>query len=247
MTPSTSTTSTRRLAAGTAIFERGGAPVLRTAEGEFLDLHAEVGGDLDALPDRVVRAFEERGLFAAPGNAADWAVAVLGDGRIAAALRELLVAAGFGRIVAAPDALPDGPAAVSWCCDALPPAAWGTFVPGAAAWQRCSVEGATAVLEPLTRSAGDPGPADVRARRLAASGSPEHLAAYWAGRATHSASAVGPVEACFVASLLAADLLALVRGEARTRTLRLADLRTQRVTEHPILPLPAFHPRPERR
>ncbi|WP_067478939.1 hypothetical protein [Actinomadura hibisca] len=243
----TSTAGVRRLAAGTAIFERDGAPVLRTAAGEFLDLHAQVGPDLDALPDRVVRAFEERGLFAAPSTAADWTVAVLGEGRIATALRSLLVPAGFGRVVTATNDLPDGPAVVSWCCDALPPPGWRTFDPGTAAWQRCSVEGTTAVLEPVTQTKGDPGPADVRARRLAASGSPEHLAAYWTGPITHSASAVGPVEALFVAALLAADLLALTRGEARTRTLRLADLRTQRVTDHPILPLPAFHPRAERR
>ncbi|MFI6510421.1 hypothetical protein ACIBCT_22685 [Streptosporangium sp. NPDC050855] len=245
----------RGLAAGTAIYTKDGHPVLRTSSGEFLDLNIDLKGGLGDLPERAVLAFEERGLLAAPAGAPERTVLVVGDGLIATALHDLLRQAGFVTRTARPDeALTNvvpGRTVLTWCCDDLPPPDWEPFgvaaVQAGAVWQRCSVEGATAVLEPLTLTGADLSHSHVRARRLAASESPDHLAAYWTARPEHASTAVGTIEAHLVAGLLAADLAVLEAGRPRTRTLRMVDLLTQRVSDHPILPLPAFHPRPERR
>lgn len=245
----------RRLAPGVEVFRLEGRPVLRTASGEFYDLRVEVGDDLRDLPAHAHAAFERQGLFASAALEAG-PVAVVGTGLIAGALTELLSRAGFPvERVAAGDirgrlASASRPATVSWCSDGLPPADWqdhcdATLLAGAT-WQCCSVEGAIAVLEPIAAAPGDVGHADVRGRRLAASQSPDHLAAYWAGEPVHTSPALGVVEAHLVAALLAADLIRCARGQGRTRLVRLVDLRTQTVSDHPVLPLPAFHQRTAR-
>lgn len=244
----------RRLAPGVGIFRLAGRPVLRTATGEFLDMRVEVGAALDDLPPHAVAAFERQELFAPADGPAPWPVAVVGPGLIAAALVEVLTRAGWPAEPVTPAELDARlaagarlPAVVSWCCDGLPPAGWqeaGEAVLAAGvAWQRCSVEGAWAVLEPVALHPGDVGHADVRGRRLAASQSPEHLAAYWADEPLHAEPALGVVEAYLVAALLAAELAGCSHGGGRTRVLRLVDLLAQTVSDHPVLPLPAVHVR----
>ncbi|MGP4102631.1 hypothetical protein [Nonomuraea sp. KM90] len=304
------------LAPGVSIFELGDATVLRTPDGEFLAVNAELDADLDRLAPPLAEAFTRAG-FLVPGSSHPPAsVIVLGEGMIAAALADLLPRTGLTlltperphagdrhRPVPGPASAPPttkhapappgpepavawhiaegvmawgdsgggaegaspgsiasrlvadgaipagGRTVVSWVCDGLPPAAaWAALDAevGRVARQRCSVEGATAVIEPIAVAGGDVTHTHVRQRRLAASDSPDHLAAYWAGPPIHAASAIDPVAAAFVAALLAADLLAWAAGRPHGRRLRLADLRTQRVSDHPILPVPSHHPRTEK-
>ncbi|WP_084955681.1 hypothetical protein [Thermoactinospora rubra] len=231
------------LAPGVSIFDLDGTAVLRTPDGEFLAVNAEVGPDLGGLAPAVAEAFSRAGFLAPDSECAPAAVAVAGDGLIAQSLAGLVDRTPLSLVPSIEEA-----DVVSWACDGLPPqrewAALDAEV-GRIAWQRCSVEGATAVIEPIAVAPGDVTHEHVRLRRLAASDSPGHLAAYWATTPLHAAPAVTPVTAAFVASLLAADLLAWAHGHPRTRTLRLADLRTQRVADHPILPVPPHDPRRE--
>ncbi|MFE3454887.1 hypothetical protein ACFXJ8_38785 [Nonomuraea sp. NPDC059194] len=248
----------RRLAPGVGIFRLADRPVLRTASGQFFDMQVDVGSELGDLPPHAIAAFERQGLFAAGESAAPWPVAVVGTGLIATALVELLPRAGLpaepvtaaelsARLAAADARLP---AAVSWCCDGLPLADWcetgAALISAGVAWQRCSVEGACAVLEPVAMNADDVDHADVRGRRMAASESPEHLAAYWADEPLHAEPALGVVEAHLVAALLAAELVRCSHGGGLTRTLRLVDLLSQTVSDHQILPLPPVPARAER-
>ncbi|MFF0575365.1 hypothetical protein ACFY19_13040 [Streptosporangium saharense] len=218
--------------------------VLRTATGEFLPVQPEIGEDLDQLDPGTLRAFEDRGLLVEreprywPGP-----VAVVGGGAIALALSELLVRIGAEvHRVPTPDAAL-GCAAVSWCHDDHPPAEWAKadvlLTERSIAWQRCSVEGATAVIEPISSGPEDLTHTDVRARRLAASASPGHLQAYWSSERRRGPSPIGPAEAWFVAALLAADLEAWAARRTASRRLRMVDLISLTVTEQPILPLSA--------
>nr|BFE85332.1 hypothetical protein GCM10020093_079330 [Planobispora longispora] len=153
--------------------------------------------------------------------------------------------------------MPTGYAAVTWCCDGHPPAEWTSLdallTRRGIAWQRCSVEGATIVVEPVALGPDDVTHADVRARRLAASESPEHLLAYWTASGEErrrGPSPIGPAQAAFVAAVLAADLadqVARADGAGRravtgARRLRLVDSVELTVTDHPILPLPPSSP-----
>ncbi len=215
--------------------------VLRTASGEFLPVQRELGEDLDQLDPGTLRAFEDRGLLV-ERRPRSWPgpVAVVGGGAIALALSELLARVGAEiRRVPAPDAA-FGCAAVSWCHDDHPPAGWARadvlLAEREIAWQRCSVEGATAVIEPISHGPEDLTHTDVRARRLAASASPGHLKAYWASERRRGPSPIGPAEAWFVAALLAADLEAWAARRTAPRRLRLVDLISLTVTEQPIPP-----------
>ncbi|MEU1735735.1 hypothetical protein [Streptosporangium sp. NPDC020145] len=216
--------------------------VLRTAAGEFLPVQQEIGGDLDQLDPGTLRTFEDRGLLV-EREPRSWPgpVAVVGGGAIALALSELLARIGAEvHRVPTPDAAL-GCAAVSWCQDDHPPAEWAKadvlLTERSIAWQRCSVEGATAVLEPISSGPEDLTHSDVRARRLAASATPGHLQAYWSSERRRGPSPVGPAEAWFVAALLAADLEAWAARRTVSRGLRLVDLISLTVTEQPILPL----------
>ncbi|MEV8630789.1 hypothetical protein AB0395_03960 [Streptosporangium sp. NPDC051023] len=225
-----------------------GETVLRTASGEFLPVQQELGEDLDQLDPGTLRAFEDRGLLV-ERKPRSWPgpVAVVGGGAIALALSELLARVGAEvRRVPTPDAA-FGCAAVSWCHDDHPPAEWAKadvlLAERAVAWQRCSVEGATAVIEPISHGPEDVTHTDVRARRLAASSSPGHLQAYWTSERRRGPSPIGPAEAWFVAALLAADLEAWAARRTASRRLRLVDLIGLTVTEQPILPLHAVSSR----
>ncbi|GAA3108283.1 hypothetical protein [Streptosporangium carneum] len=216
--------------------------VLRTASGEFLPLQRELGDDLEQLDPGTLRAFEAEGVLV-ERKPRSWPgpVAVVGSGAIALALSELLARVGAEvRRVPTPDAA-FGCAAVSWCHEDHPPVEWAKadvmLAERAIAWQRCSVEGATAVIEPISHGPEDVTHADVRARRLAASASPGHLQAYWSSERRRGPSPIGPAEAWFVAALLAADLEAWAARRTASRRLRLVDLIGLTVTEQPILPL----------
>ncbi|GGS61787.1 hypothetical protein GCM10010156_20630 [Planobispora rosea] len=257
----------RTFAPGVEIFPVAGETVLRTPSGEFLRVNRELGDDPDRMDPETLGAFEARGLVTAPGPSR-WPgpVTVVGDGAIAAALRGLLDRMGAEVIHADdlrpsaldPDLSPADCAAVVWCCDGHPPEAWATLdtllTRRGIAWQRCSVEGATIVIEPVALGPDDVTHADVRARRLAASESPEHLLAYWTASGEdrrRGPSPIGPAQAAFVAALLAADLADQVggadgagrRAAAGARRLRLVDSVELTVTDHPILPLPPVEPR----
>jgi hypothetical protein len=174
------------------------------------------------------------------------------------------LAAAFGAAGAHPEILPaDAPGLPSLRPAALcavhhgPAPAWWADVDGLAdagvAWQRVSVEGRHLLLEPVSDGPGGAGHTDVRARRLAAAGSGHHhLAAYW------DAAEPVPLDAtdrALLVSLVVADLRAwaLDRRDpvpgglvpeplpARYR-LRVVDLDSGAVADHPVLPVPACAP-----
>lgn len=261
---------TDRLRPGVALFDvPGHGPALRTADGTLLDVGlapervdavhaylAEPAGD----PPAELAAFAEAGhLGAAPAWPADRrTVVVLGPQVLADALSR----AGAAPVrhdstdpahllalrPAAVCALHDGPAPPSW-------AALDVLAAHGIAWLRVAVEGRHALIEPVAAAPGDVGHADVRARRLAAAGSGHrHLAAYWASHGPRPGG-LDPADLALVAALAAADLRAWAvgapepapgplvgRGLPRRRRLRVVDLDTAAITDHPVLPVPPCAP-----
>ncbi|MFP5021949.1 hypothetical protein [Pseudonocardia phyllosphaerae] len=248
---------------GVALFEvpgRGNA--LRTASGRLVgvDLPGSAVAALDAWfadpggarPDGLdgeIAAFAAAGHLRSTGPAPTVRVAVLGTGPLADAVAAVL--AGPGTVPApvsgadAVCAVGDGPAPEAWTAhDDLP----GRGV----AWFRLSVEGRHGIIEPPAVVPGDAGHADVRARRLAAAGSAHpHLAAYWAA----TAGQAGAGERELLAALLAADVRAWARGDTHPaagdlvpaalparRRLRVVDLDTGAIADHPLLPVPEQAP-----
>jgi hypothetical protein len=179
-----------------------------------------------------------------------------------AVLAEQLVA-GLGAAGALPEILPADadlpslrPAAVCAVRHGPAPASWSDLdvLPAeGVAWQRASVEGRHLLLEPVADGPDGVAHADVRARRLAAAGSGHtHLGAYWA------AAEPGPLDAgdrALIVALVVADLRAwatdrrdpvpgaLVTAAVPARyRLRVVDLDSGAVADHPVLPVPASAP-----
>ncbi|MGX2993455.1 hypothetical protein JNUCC64_04025 [Streptomyces sp. JNUCC 64] len=228
----------------------------------------------DGEPRRVVAAFEEAGYLAAERRPPRWPVErrdvlLLGDPVLTRPLAAHLTALGAGPrtapAVTAPGGAPAGigelldgnPAAVVWCLDGpVPEGLWEAAdrLPGhGVAWLRCHREGWQAYVEPLAATPGDVTAAHVRARRLAATPAHRELAAYWRGPRTSGVPVTLTVPAAaLLAALLADDLNGWATGTPRTagfparRRLRRVDLRTLTVTEHPVLPVPAVTPMPEK-
>ncbi|ALE78107.1 hypothetical protein WY02_06300 [Pseudonocardia sp. AL041005-10] len=140
----------------------------------------------------------------------------------------------------------DGPAPASWTAlDRLPDRGTAVF--------RLAVEGRHGILEPPAVHPGDAGHADVRARRLAAAGSGHpHLLAYWEAA---PAAPTGPGDHALLAALLAADVRAWAGGHdvpavgdlvpsalPARRRLRVVDLDTAAIADHPLLPVPDSAP-----
>ncbi|MFD7654144.1 hypothetical protein ACFV4N_09225 [Actinosynnema sp. NPDC059797] len=138
----------------------------------------------------------------------------------------------------------DGPAPEHWLeLDALAGHGIG--------WQRVSREGRHVLLEPLGVSHRD-----VRLRRLAAAGSGhEHLRAYWAGtRAVTGDEAPDAAERELIAALAVKDLARWITGATGSggsltpagvpadRRLRVLDLDTGAIADHPVLPVPDSAP-----
>ncbi|RKT55858.1 hypothetical protein [Saccharothrix australiensis] len=253
---------------GTALFTGPAGAALRDAAGELFTValpDAALGGVRAALtatgaptPPELA-AFEHAGHL---GGRARWpadrrAVAVLADrgGEFADALRR----AGADPVALAPDAdldtvLAARPAAVCAWHDGPAPERWlalDALADHGVGWQRVSREGRHVVLEPTGVSHRD-----VRARRLAAAGSGHrHLRAYWAGRdAVLGDEAPDPAELLLVAALAAKDLARWATGATATansltpaavpahRRLRVLDLDTGALADHPVLPVPASAP-----
>jgi hypothetical protein len=144
------------------------------------------------------------------------------------------------------------------------------------AWLRCHREGWQAYVEPLAAAPGDVTSAHVRARRLAATPAHRELAAYWTGpRTSGEPVRLTAPAAALLAALLADDLARWATdttgagapvpvtvtgtgtglpdietpgtgGIPARRRLRRVDLRTLTVTDHPVLPVPAVAPMPEK-
>ncbi len=123
------------------------------------------------------------------------------------------------------------------------------------AWQRVSVEGRHAIVEPVAATPHDVGHGDVRARRLAAAGSGhEHLAAYWAD--VDVRSELDAADLALLAALTARDLATWAAGDPiapeggslvpsplpARRRLRVLHLDTGAIADHPVLPVPRCAP-----
>ncbi|WP_378577409.1 hypothetical protein [Nocardiopsis mangrovi] len=274
-----------RLRPGASLFRVDGqGAVLRAADGELFDV-ALPGAALDdvsraltgpagAEPPREVAAFAAAGHL---GGRARWpadrrtvglvctARPGLGPGGHAPAAAAALTRAGADVRTLDPgdDMVAAGIDALCWIHDGPPPAAWTGFDALAAkgiAWQRVSREGRHVFFEPVASAPGDPGHADVRARRLAAAGSGhERLAAYWAG-GTGSAPVEGDdrpdeSEQHLISAIAAHDLRTWALGTPPRagggltpgalppqRRLRVLDLDTGAISEHPVLPVPTAAP-----
>ncbi|ALG08517.1 hypothetical protein [Kibdelosporangium phytohabitans] len=123
-------------------------------------------------------------------------------------------------------------------------------------WQRVYREGRHVLFEPV---ADDLPHADVRARRLAAAGSGhEHLETYWTSCATKEAvlgdEHLTAAEITLVCAMAAQDLERWARGTRHresafvpetippARRLRVVDLDTFAISDHPVLPVPPCAP-----
>ncbi|GAA3854942.1 hypothetical protein GCM10022243_20500 [Saccharothrix violaceirubra] len=249
---------------GTALFAGPSSAVLRDAAGELFSIalpEEAVAGVRAALTAADAPEPAELAAFAHAGHlgrrtgwpAGRRVVAVLGGDAFAATL----AAAGAEPVRAEPDldslvdlmpaavcAWHDGPAPSSWLeLDAL--AAHGI------AFQRISREGRHVLFEPVAVPHRD-----VRARRLAAAGSGHpHLAAYWAGDdVVLGEETPDAAELMLIAALAAKDLAAWAAGRVPAtgsllpkaippaRRLRVLDLDSGAIADHPVLPVPASAP-----
>ncbi|MEJ8277303.1 hypothetical protein, partial [Pseudonocardia spirodelae] len=224
------------------------------------------GTDPQAPPglDDEIGAFAAAGYLHVPQPPRTVTVTVAGTGVAADAVAAALAGpstrvrrAGVAELRAALDAGTPLPDAVCAVADGPAPAAWTGLdgLPGhGTAWLRLAVEGRHAILEPVAAAPGDPGHADVRARRLAAAGSGHpHLHAYWDAAA---ATAPGAADMALPAALLAADVRAWATGHLGApaagdlvpvalparRRLRVVDLDTAAIADHPLLPVPSSAP-----
>ncbi|CCH30604.1 hypothetical protein ABZ816_39685 [Actinosynnema sp. NPDC047251] len=253
---------------GTALFTGPSGAVLRDAAGELfaVALSDEAVGGVRAALTRAdapvppeLSAFDRAGHL---GRRASWpvdrrTVAVLaGPG---AALVDALRLAGANPVVlpgetGLDELLERRPAAVCGWHDGPAPDRWLDLDPLAGhgiGWQRISREGRHVLLEPIGVSHRD-----VRARRLAAAGSGHrHLRAYWAGEnAVLGDETPDPAELLLVAALAVKDLarwaadLPVTRNSLTPdaipahRRLRVLDLDTGALADHPVLPVPASAP-----
>ncbi|MFC3996574.1 hypothetical protein ACFOVU_11660 [Nocardiopsis sediminis] len=273
-----------RLRPGAALFRVDGhGAVLRAADGDLFDV-ALPGAALDGVARALtgpaggdqppeVAAFASAGHL---GARAHWPAEHRAVGLVCTAGPGLdlgghtpTAAAALAR--AGADVRPLGPGddmaaagidALCWIHDGPPPAAWTAFDALAAkgiAWQRVSREGRHVFFEPVAASPGDPGHADVRARRLAAAGSGhQRLAAYWAG-GTGDAPIEGDdrpdeLEQHLISAIAAHDLRAWALGTPQRtgdltpaalppqRRLRVLDLDTGAISDHAVLPVPTAAP-----
>ncbi|GAA0211436.1 hypothetical protein GCM10010492_06570 [Saccharothrix mutabilis subsp. mutabilis] len=258
----------KTLKPGTALFTGPTGPVLRDAAGELFAValsDAALAGvraaltRADAAPTPELGAFEHAGHV---GTRASWpvgrrTVAVLADHAIEAA--EALRRAGARPVVLRPDTALDAvldlaPAAVLAWHDGPAPERWlelDALADHGIGWQRVSREGRHVLLEPIGVTHRD-----VRARRLAAAGSGHrHLAAYWAGRdAVLGDEAPDAAELLLVAALAVKDLARWATGATTAdtsltpgaipahRRLRVVDLDSGAIADHPVLPVPDSAP-----
>ncbi|XVV07038.1 hypothetical protein ACQPW3_17310 [Actinosynnema sp. CA-248983] len=258
----------KTLKPGTALFTGPTGPVLRDAAGELFAVALPDAAvtwvraaltRADAPPTPELGAFEHAGHL---GTRASWpmgrrTVAVLADHAIEAA--EALRRAGARPVVLRPDTglsavLDIAPAAVLAWHDGPAPEHWlelDELADHGIGWQRVSREGRHVLLEPIGVTHRD-----VRARRLAAAGSGHrHLTAYWAGRdAVLGDEAPDAAELLLVAALAVKDLACWATGGVSVtnsltpgaipahRRLRVVDLDSGAIADHPVLPVPDCAP-----
>ncbi len=252
---------------GTALFTGPSGTVLRDAAGELFAIalsEEAVDGVRAALTRADAPVPPELSAFGTAGHLGGrvgWPVAR----RTVAVLSETpefadaLTRAGARPVVLEPEAdlaevLALRPAGVCAWHDGPAPERWlelDALADHGIGWQRISREGRHVLLEPV----GVPH-RDVRARRLAAAGSGHrHLLAYWAGQDTVLGDETpDPAELLLVAALAAKDLARWatelpVAANSLTpqpvpahRRLRVLDLDTGAIADHPVLPVPASAP-----
>lgn len=185
-----------------------------------------------ALTDRGVLVADVADVAAAPPVAR---VRVEGNGPIADRVREL--------IGAAVDAEPEVVVSVAgWVPDEEWRARDIELREQGVAWHRVHAEGTGLVLGPFSVPGATASYRDTRGRRLAAAPVPDELLGLWAHLAGPTAAPPPPVPAptaAVAAGLVAADVLAHVRGApipSAGYQLVLAEDLT--ITRHPVLPLP---------
>ncbi|WP_432971065.1 hypothetical protein [Dactylosporangium sp. CA-233914] len=229
-----------------------------TAPGELLEtaqrlLHGAGGADTAGELDQLLAAFDERGLLAGPPPAAPQTLTTVwvdGDNPVAEQVARLLRAE--ARVLTGPadeGAVTAADVVVS-CAGWLPDARWRRLDRwcrrNGRPWHMSYAEGRRWYTGPLFVPGASAGYADVRARRLAASGVPAELRAHWAY--LDSTAVAPPVPwpsagaAAIVAGLIVNDVLAWRdTGTAAAHGLQIGlDPATGELTRHPVLALPAI-------
>ncbi|MCE7001974.1 hypothetical protein LWC34_03880 [Kibdelosporangium philippinense] len=256
-----------RLSPGAALFfsPRNGM-ALRDANGNLFDLalddgtsaavRAALAGNGKA-PDELA-AFREAGHLGArrywPAERAK--IGVLADAEIAVTLTAQLRQAGASPVAVTANALEASSVHAVCAVHDGPAPSWWVELDNRIVWQRVYREGRHVLFEPVT---ADLRHADVRARRLAAAGSGfEHLETYWSSCATGEAvlgeEHLTAAEIALVCAMAVNDLARWARGTAdrtsafvpgalpASRRVRVIDLDTSAISDHPVLPVPACAP-----
>ena len=206
---------------------------------------------------RFIAALRERGMLAAPPDATPpgehirplRTILVVGDNPLGRTVAGLL--AGEAEAVRCGPAEPSSVAvvdAVVCCAGWLPDVRWQRVDQWCSEhgtpWHMAYLEGTRWYLGPMAVPGRTAGYQDVRARRLAACGVPDELAAHWSyldsERALPPVPWPGRAGLAVLAGLLVGDLLSYRdTGEAAADGVQLAvDLETGEVDRHPVLPLP---------
>jgi hypothetical protein len=191
-------------------------------------------------------AFAERDLLAdEPAPAVPPRITLTGTGLVAEALAALLGPwtelrrSDPGPVPREADLLVD-------CAGWLPDARWSALDTDCAAtglaWHRCHAEGTSFLLGPLTVPGRSPGYADLRGRRLAASGVADELLHHWAWLDTAAPPVPdpGPGAVAVVAGLLADEIAHWWHTGTAGPVGHQTEVTTAplRVVRHPVLSLP---------
>jgi hypothetical protein len=241
-----------RYAAPDDRFVRVGGPdaLLRDAQQVLHSVRDEAGADEQLR--HVLDGFRTRGLVAPRTRTLPRpvrAIHVDGENAVAAMVAELLQP--HGEVTCGP--VDEGVVAHSdlliSCAGWLPDARWrsvdGWCVASRKPWHRLHFEGVSAVRGPLYVPGQTASYADVRGRRVAASGVAAELLAHWAYLDGPDPKPPVPwpdaAGVAVLAGLLVRDVLAYLQGESVPSEDRqlVVELASARISHHPVLPLPA--------
>lgn len=205
---------------------------------------------LDGVPGELAEQLLTRGVLIdrAQQRARFGRVLLDGENALADALQTLLIT--LGHKVIRGDALTAELSefdAVAACATVLPDTRWQRLdarcAETATAWHRGYGEGDSLVLGPCTLPARTASYRDTRGRLLAASLTPDELAALWRHGDTPDAHSprLDAAAASVAAGLLALDLDALLRGDPLPSEGQQLVFHpgSGRLTRHPVLPLPS--------
>ena len=243
---------TWRCAAPGDRFVRVGGPDGLLGEAQLVLHGVRDAAGADEQLRRVLDGFRDRGLVAprtSTSPRASRAIHVDGDNVVAASVAELLRPHGEVTCGVVDEGVVASADVLISCAGWLPDARWRAVdawcVASGTPWHRVCFEGLSAVLGPWYGPGSTASYADVRARRLAASGVADELVAHWAYLDGQAPKPPVPwpdgAGAWVLAGLVVRDVLACLQGDAIPSEDRqlVVELDSARISHHPVLPLPA--------